>query len=370
MMPFHIKARPSLVTVGVALMTLCVIPALVAQSPPPRVPSARLTRVPAIVLPSLADSNSPAVWERIEGRQRLFVFTSEGGSTIRHEGTDASRLAALDTISVEDHPGHGVWFEAIIPDVDGTWYGFYHNEWPAQVCDDPRMIPRIGAARSRDYGATWQNLGVVLASSPRSYDCGSANEYFVGGVGDFSVMLDDEQRYLYFFYSQYASRDTVQGVSVARMAWADRDAPAGKMSVWWRKDTWIPTRAVQLAKGAAYVYPSGSPIYPVTDAWHDGPTVDAFWGPSVHWNTYLQQYVMLLNRARDASWTQEGIYVAFAPRLNEPSLWSTPQRLMTGGQWYPQVLGTEVGTGTDRLAGERARFFLGGRSEYVIQFSK
>jgi hypothetical protein len=352
-------------------MTLALIPALTAQSPAPKVPSARLVRVPAITLPSLADSNSPAVWELIEGQRRLFVFTSESGSAVRHEGSDLSRVTPLGTVEFENPPGHGTWFEAIIPDVDGTWYGFYHNEWPAEVCNDPdRMIPRIGAARSRDYGATWQDLGVVLASSPRSHDCGSANEYFVGGVGDFSVMLDDEQRYLYFFFSQYASRDTAQGVSVARMAWADRDAPSGKMSVWWRNDTWIPTREIQTAGGAAFIYPSGSPIYPVTDAWHDGMTVDAFWGPSVHWNTYLQQYVMLLNRARDASWTQEGIYVAFAPRLNEPSLWSTPQRLMTGGPWYPQVLGTEAGTGTDRLAGERARFFLGGRSEYVIQFSR
>jgi hypothetical protein len=367
----HISVRPSPATVTVALIALCVIPALVAQSPPARVPTARLIQVPTITLPSLTDSNSPAVWERIEGQQQLFLFTSESGYSIRHEGSDLSRLTPLGTVAIADPPGHGTWFEAIVPDVDGTWYGFYHNEWPAQVCDDlRRTIPRIGAARSRDYGATWQNLGVVLASPPRSYDCASANEYFVGGVGDFSVMLDDEQRYLYFFFSQYASRDTVQGVSVARMAWADRDAPAGKMSVWWRRNTWIPTREVQLARGTAYVYPSGSPIYPVADAWHDGTTVDAFWGPSVHWNTYLQQYVMLLNRASDASWTQEGIYVAFAPRLNEPSLWSAPQRLMTGGNWYPQVLGTEVGTGTDRLAGERARFFNGGRSEYLIQFSK
>jgi hypothetical protein len=352
------------------LITLSVIPALVAQSPAVRVPTARLIRVPAISLPSLADSNSPAIWERVDGRQRLFLLTSESGRTVRHEGSDLARLAPLGDVVVEDSPGHGIWFEAIIPDVDGTWYGFYHNEWPAEVCNDPRAIPRIGAARSRDQGATWQNLGAVLASSPRSYDCASSNEYFVGGVGDFSVILDHEQNYLYFFFSQYASRDSVQGVSVARMAWADRDAPAGKMSVWLRKQTWIPTREFHMANGVAYVYPSGSPIYPVADAWHDGTTVDAFWGPSVHWNTYLQQYVMLLNRARDASWKQEGIYVAFAPQLSDPALWSAPQRLMTGGLWYPQVLGTEVGTGTDRLAGERARFFLGGRSEYTIQFSK
>jgi hypothetical protein len=162
----------------------------------------------------------------------------------------------------------------------------------------------------------------------------------------------------------------VQGVSVARLAWADRDAPAGKASVWVRDQTWLPTRELRLASGIRYLYPAGSPIYRVADAWHDDASVDAFWGPSVHWNTHLQQYVMLLNRARDAAWTQEGIYIAFAASLSETAAWSAPQRLTGSDLWYPQVLGSESGTGTDRLAGEHARLFVGGRSQSVIQFAR
>ena len=90
----------------------------------------------------------------------------------------------------------------------------------------------------------------------------------------------------------------------------------------------------------------------------------------MHWNTYLEQYVMLLNRARDADWHQEGIYIAFSPKLGDPTAWSTPQRLLTGGMWYPQVLGLEPGVGTDKIAGERARLFVGGRSHYFIEFEK
>jgi hypothetical protein len=359
------------VTLCLALSTLVAAPVMRAQDPAPRVPSARLIRVPATTFPTLADSNSPAVWDRIEGQQRLFVFTSESGATMRLEGADGTRLSPLGSIAIDDHPGDGVWFEAIVPDVDGAWYAFYHNERPARVCDNlQRTIPRIGAARSTNHGATWQNLGVVLTAPPRSYECGSGNEYFLGGVGDFSVMLDDAQQYLYFFFSQYANRDVAQGVSVARMPWADRDAPAGKVSVWLRDQTWLPAREFRSMRGVDHIYPAGRPIYPVTESWHNGATVDAFWGPSVHWNTYLQQYVMLLNRAKDSAWAQEGIYVAFAPQLDQPASWSTPQKLLTGGRWYPQVLGTEVGSGTDRLAGERARLFIGGRSEYTIQFSR
>ena len=342
----------------------------IVQGQTSRAPTARLIAAPTLLLPATVDSNSPAVWERIDGRLRLFVLTSVDGESRRSEGTDLTRLASPRNVAFEHHPGAGVWFESIVPDVDGTWYGFYHNEWPAAICNDERTIPRIGAARSSDFGVTWRDLGVVLESPPGTHDCNSVNQYFVGGVGDFSVMLDDASQYLYFFFSQYANREAAQGVSVARLAWADRDAPSGKASVWLRNQTWLPARSIRTRSGERHIYPAGLPIYRAADEWHKDASVDAFWGPSVHWNTYLQQYVMLLNRARDASWTQEGVYVAFTPTLNDPGTWSIPQRLLAGGSWYPQVIGTELGFGTDRLSGERARFFTSGRSDYIIQFFK
>ena len=76
---------------------------------------------------------------------------------------------------------------------------------------------------------------------------------------------------------------------------------------------------------------------------------------------------MLLNRAHDAEWHQEGIYVAFSPALSDPGAWSAPQRLLAGGSWYPQVVGLEPGIGTDKIAGERARLFVSGRSHYFIR---
>jgi hypothetical protein len=79
---------------------------------------------------------------------------------------------------------------------------------------------------------------------------------------------------------------------------------------------------------------------------------------------------MLLNHARDASWNQEGIYVSFASRLDDPTLWSPPVKIMEGGQWYPQVMGIEDGSGTDKIAGRWARFFTGGTSDHLIQFIK
>lgn len=118
-------------------------------------------------------------------------------------------------------------------------------------------------------------------------------------------------------------------------------------------------------------FPFETAIFPAADSWHDeGTVVDAFWGPSVHWNTYLRRWVMLLNRASDVGWRQEGIYVSFSPRLDSHQQWSRPQQIMTGGGWCPHVMGLQVGSGTDRLAGHAARFFTGGRSEYLIRFHR
>jgi len=237
-----------------------------------------------------------------------------------------------------------------------------------------RTLPRIGAARSRDGGQTWEDLGIVLEAPPGLYNCATPNTYFVGGVGDVNVLLDHDSTDLYFFFSQYSALPSVQGVAVARLAWADRDEPMGKIQVWlngiWRPATLSVSQADDGTPRAEWVYPAGSPLVPVTHPWHDAdPVDDAFWGASVHWNTAIQRYVMLLNRTKDEQFTQEGIYVAFAPVLDDPTAWTVPEKLMDGGAWYPQVMGTETGEGSDKEASARARFFMGGRSNAFIDFA-
>jgi hypothetical protein len=358
----------------VALMALLSLPhfrhPVVAQTP--GTPKTTLIPAPPITFGGQADSNSPAVWELVSGHLILSVLTSFSGWPTRHTGAQVGTLAHQGPIEFAARPPHGVWMETIIPDVDGTWYGYYHNELPAELCGDTRRtLPRIGAARSYDFGATWEDLGVILEAPRGWHDCTTPNRYFVGGVGDFSAILDRDARDVYFFFSQYADRTSVQGVAVARLPWALRDRPVGRLSVWWRDTTWIPVRRMRQDDGTLrYFYPAGTPIYPAQDDWHEGETVDAFWGPSIHWNTYLEQYVMLLNRARNTDWQQEGIYIAYAPTLDDPRAWSVPQRLLAGGSWYPQVIGLEPGSGTDKVAGERARLFISGRSNFFIDFER
>jgi hypothetical protein len=342
---------------------------VVAADAQTRTPSARLVSAPRLELPAEIDSSNPAAWSLVDGVARLFVMSSWGGVPVRASGTTLDTLRADGPVGFISHPGHGVWMEAIIPDDAGAWYGYYHHERPADLCGRPdRQLPRIGAMRSSDNGQTWEDLGIVLDAPRGSEACDSSNRFVLGGIGDVTAALDADQKDVYLYFSQYTREARTQGVAVARIPWADRDAPAGKAAVW-NDGAWLPARESTDAEGG-WEYPSGTPLVPSNRPFHDrSGTNDVFWGASIHWNLYLEQYVMLLNRAKDDQFGQEGIYVAFAPTL-EPSAWSEPSRILSGGTWYPQVIGSERGIGTDRVAGRRARFFMMGRSERMIEFDR
>ena len=147
------------------------------------VPRVELRSAPLLELPGEVDSNSPAVWDLVGGRNLLFVMTSMSGQPRRAWGRDLTSLGGARQVELES-PDGGIWMEAILQDADGTWYGYFHNEVPATMCrGTTKVLPRIGAARSHDRGATWELLGVILEAPPRTYDCTTENTYFVGGVG-------------------------------------------------------------------------------------------------------------------------------------------------------------------------------------------
>lgn len=364
------KGRPlrSPGTIVGRVIGLCALGCALVGAQVPGAPTARLLPASRIDIPGQIDSSNPVVWDMVDGVSRMFVVTSWGGVPVRSSGPDLERLQHGGPVVFASHPGHGVWMESIVRDDAGAWYAYYHHERPAEVCGRPdRQLPRIGAARSTDRGQTWDAIGIVIDAPPGTDACDSTNRFVLGGVGDVSAMLDAESRDLYLFVSQYSRDPAGQGVGVARLAWADRDAPAGKATVW-NAGAWLPASP---SGDNNWIYPAGTPLAKAARPFHDGSsTNDVFWGASVHWNTYLEQYVMLLNRARDDQFGQEGIYVSFAATLSDPRRWTAPSKILNGGSWYPQVVGVEPGTGTDRLAGKRARFFMTGRSERMIEFER
>jgi hypothetical protein len=330
-------------------------------------PFARIVPASKIVIPGEIDSNTPVVWDTVDGARLLFAVTSWGGVPVRSAGRTLDSLQPGAPVEFSSHPGHGVWMESIVKDDAGTWYGFFHQERNADLCGrSDRQLPRIGALRSADRGRTWDDLGFVIDAPPGTEACDSDNRFVLGGVGDVSVMLDAESKDLYLFFSQYSRDPAGQGVAVARLAWADRDAPAGKVTVW-NNGAWLPASG---SEEQGWTYPAGTPLVKAGRPFHDGSAEnDVFWGAAVHWNTYLEQYVMLLNRARDDQFGQEGIYVSYATTLADPRRWSAPKKILEGGTWYPQVIGLET-NGTDRLAGQRARFFMMGKSEGILEFER
>jgi len=319
-----------------------------------RLPDVRLHSASRIQFPAATDSNSPAFWEG----DVLYLFNSAGHPD-RASGPSLFELGPAEPVAFDNTVNGGRWMEAVWRTDDGVLYGWYHHE-PAGLCPGTTLTaPKIGAVRSEDKGATWVDLGFVLEARPGTLRCDAQNGFFAGGHGDFCVFLDPQQRYLYFLFGNYAGDVEEQGIAVARMEWGCRDAPVGHVWKWCQREWTEPGVGGRV-----------TPIFGAFSAW-EREDCDAFWGPSVHWNTYLQQYVMLLNRARGAGWIQEGIYVSFSSDLADPRSWSQPLKVLDGGAWYPQVMGLDDGLkGTDKLAGRRARFFMAGVSEYEIEFSR
>ncbi|HBY64246.1 MAG TPA: hypothetical protein DEH78_30860, partial [Solibacterales bacterium] len=169
---------------------------------------------------------------------------------------------------------------------DEVVYAWYHHEPEAEsVCGFRKLTePVIGALKSTDGGRTFVDLGVILSSGDLP-DCNAENGYFAGGHGDFSVVLDREREYFYFLFTNYGGPLQRQGVAVARMRFEDRDFPLNAVFKY-AEGEWD-----QPGVGGMV-----SPIFPARVSWVSS-RADSFWGPAVHWNTFLQRHVLVMNRA-------------------------------------------------------------------------
>ena len=317
---------------------------------------AQVRLVAKVEMPTQVDSNSPAFWR--DGR--LFWFGSHGRPWLS-EGSDQfgpweTREVSLETTNAWPH-----WMESVWPEDNGALWGWYHAEPVGLFATSTLTAPKIGAVMSLDGGKTLRDIGVILESGDPLAPW-AENGYFAGGHGDFSVILDRERTYFYFLFDNYGGSAESQGVCIARMAFEDRANPVGK--VWkYYNGQWQ-----EAGRGGRV-----TPIFPVNRRWQSRDP-DAFWGPSIHWNTYLNCHVMLLNHASgEPGWSQEGVYVSFSSDLSRPESWTPPRKILDKSQFpgwyffYPQVMGLEPG-GTDRRAGQTARLYVGGISKWEIDF--
>ena len=170
-------------------------------------------------------------WDLVDGAWRLFALPLvqrdlRCGCRAPHS-TRCSRPGRSSIVG----PGHGIWFESIIPDESGAWYGYYHHEIPAFECGRPdRSIPQdwIGALH-RTAASPGRTSASCSRRRPAARRAARPNRYVIGGVGDVSAVLAPRPAPTSISITASISRvPAEQGVMVARLAWADRDEPAGK----------------------------------------------------------------------------------------------------------------------------------------------
>jgi hypothetical protein len=300
----------------------------------------------AVQLPWPTDSNSPSHWWN-----NSFVLFDAMGTPYRNEGANQFTLGNQTEVILSSGGPYPLWIEATYVDDNGTLFAWYHHE-PDGLCPATGLTaPQIGAMVSYDNGFTFQDLGFVLESGD-PIDCNAQNGYFAGGNGDFSVIADASHTYFYFLYSNYGGDVSTQGVAVARMNFNDRFNPGGSVWKYYNGGFTEPGLGGRV-----------TPTFPANVSWVSA-NADAFWGPSVHWNTALNQFVVLLNHSCcSPGWPQEGIYVSLNPDVGNPLGWSAPVKILDSDAWYPQVIGYGQ-DGTDKLAGWSSRLYVGGVSTY------
>ena len=173
------------------------------------------------------------------------------------------------------------------------------------------------------------------------------------------MVFDPVSQHFYFFFGSYGGATGEQGVAVARMAYEDREQPGAAVWKYFNGGWGEPGRGGRM-----------TPVFPARVGWPQ-PATDSFWGPSLHWNTYLESWVLLMNRSCcRPMWPQEGVYISFNPDLSDPLGWTSPERILAQPPaYYPQVLGTGRGE-TDSVAGETARLYLQGVSHWEIVFRR
>jgi hypothetical protein len=315
--------------------------------------SAKLVPADPVVMPGSVDSNSPAFWQN--GQLQLFNSTWQGPTL----STGDSQLTLGSPQNVQLAPIYPwpFWIESVWRDPDGPVYAWYHQEFGPCPDGNYLAVPRIGAAISYDGGQSFVDMGSILTSS-QPVDCNAQNGYTAGGVGDFSVILDQAHQYFYILYTSYGGQLQNEGICIARMPYGSRRFPNG---------------AVQKYYNGAWSEPGidgqESAVFPAVQLWQQ-PDTNSFWGPSVHWNTYLQKYVVLLNHSCCATgYPQDGIFITYNGDLSDPTGFTDPVRLADDPGWYPQVLGFGP-DGTDQLAGQTARFYIAGKSQWRIVFSQ
>ncbi len=214
---------------------------------------------------------------------------------------------------------NGLWIMSVFKQQDRKFIGFFHAEDQDKYDDGTgtmvnRLWKSMAVTYSTDEGATWAKNQQIL-SSPKL-------DQPHGGHGDGSVVWDKcSSRWVMFYQHSYLS---------AAMSEDPNGAPGT-----WKK-----------FYNGAFTEPGLGGM----DSPFDTSPQLAGPNPSVHWNTYLGQWIMVV-----PGWAPPSMYISSSVDLVH---WSSPQVLIQAPAadheiWYPTIVGAQG----DMLAGETATLY-------------
>jgi hypothetical protein len=268
------------------------------------------------------------------------------------------RPASLRVMPGPALPGSSLplWVEATWRDEDGTVFGWYHHE-PTPSCRANALVaPQIGALVSHDGGQTFTDLGPVITTQYRE-DCDSRNGFFAGGHGDFAVIVDESKSFFYFVFSGHGTDPQTSGIAMARMAYADRLEPGGRV---WKFYNGLWDQPGLHGKTTPLWSPALQPC--------EG---EAWAAPSIYWNSYLREYVVLAHHScsRAGPVPSAGVYISFLRDVANPALATAPQKLLDTQERRARIAGEDPNRQL-RQVGKTARLVLNGRSVWELEFSR
>ena len=211
----------------------------------------------------------------------------------------------------------GSWLMSVFREEGDKLIGFFHAEdhWYPHTSNNIAW-KSLGVTYSTDEGKTWSE-GNQIITSPK--DKPETPEW--GGSGDCCVVWDHFNNRWMCYYQEH------------NIYMAVSEDPKGAPGTW------------KKYYNGAFTEPG------IGGQQTKVPGLTPGANPSVHWNTYLEKWVMVWHSWGTTAWTK----ISFS---NDGINWDTPQSIIgseiaTGGKaWYPTIIGE-----TDVKAGQIAKIY-------------
>lgn len=200
----------------------------------------------------------------------------------------------------------GMWFIGMRQLNDGRLAGFFHAEthWYPRSTQGWYAYKSIGVAYSSDSGRSWGAPYQIL-----KHELDKPTTPGWSGLGDGAVIYNHLNNKYYCYYTP------ATGVTAICMAAsADPNGYVGSWKKWYNNSFSEPGLGGKQTAIAPLSMNPGS-------------------NPSVHWNTYLNKFVMIWH-----GWDGK-LYISASA---DGEAWGTPKLLLEDGPkaWYPAIIGT------------------------------